>query len=101
MKPLTSPRRIGFAWYDRDNWERLREMSVDPEDLDSSFDEWEVSAIEAECELIALGQEVVRVPVTAEGLAAWCKATKRPLNRAARAAYVSQILTKQAPDGKV
>lgn len=101
MKSLRATQRIGFAWYDREQWERLRDLSVDPEDLDPSFDDWEASAIEAECELLANGHEVLRVRITAEGLSAWCKANKEPLNRAARAAYVSHLLAVHPPDGKV
>ena len=98
---MTSNLRIGFAWYTRRDWEHLRDKSVDPEELDASFDEWEFSAIETECQFQAMGREVHRIAVTAEGLVAWCKANRRPLDRAARAAYVSHLMELHALGGKV
>src|SRR5687768_11249788 len=95
------PERIALAWYDREQWELLRDRSIDPEELDSSFDEWELNAVQAECELRARGIEVLRVPVTAQALSSWCKSRNRPLNRAARAAFVAHLFRLQSLGGKV
>lgn len=88
--PTTLPQQIAFAWYDREQWELLRELSVDPEELNDSFDQWELTAIQAESEMLAKGFNVKRFPVIAKELVAWCQAKAHPLNRAARSKFVAE-----------
>jgi hypothetical protein len=77
---------------DREGWERLRELAVDREQLDDSFDAWERGAQAAIAELAAMGRVVRKVPIDIEALLAWCQAQDRPLDSAARAEYVTHLL---------
>ena len=89
---LTTPHPpIAFAWYSRNDWLQLWEAAPDREDLDASFDEWELAAIEAELELKTRGAPVVRVYIDASSFLAWCAKKRRPPNRASRTAYVADV----------
>jgi hypothetical protein len=84
------PRKMNvlLAWYTREAWEALRSVAPDKHALDDSFDEWELAAVEAECQLLAEGQAVSRVMIEPELFLAWCKAEGRLPDRAARSAFV-------------
>ena len=91
MDLTTSYPPIAFAWYSRKDWEQLWQAAPDREDLDASFDEWELAAIEAELELKTSGASVTRVYVDASSFLAWCAKKRRPPDRASRTAYVSDL----------
>lgn len=92
---------IGLAWYDREQWELLRQAAADPNDLDDSFDEWEINAVQVECELRLQGRQVERVPITAADLLAWCMASRRPVDRAARSEFAAELMRLHGSGGKV
>jgi len=89
---IAADAELGLAWYTREGWERLRELAVDREQLDDSFDAWERGAHAAIAELAEIGRVVRKVPIDFEALLAWCQAQDRPLNSAARAEYVTHLL---------
>ena len=59
---IAADAELGLAWYTREGWERLRELAVDREQLDDSFDAWERGAQAAIAELAAMGRVVRKVP---------------------------------------
>jgi hypothetical protein len=89
---IAADAELGLAWYTREGWERLRELAVDREQLDDSFDAWERGAQAAITELAAMGRIVRKVPIDLEALLAWCQAQDRPLEASARAEYVTHLL---------
>jgi hypothetical protein len=89
---IATDAELGLAWYTREGWERLRELAVDREQLDDSFDAWERGAQAAIAELAAMGRTVRKVPIDLEALLAWCRTQDRPLDSAARAEYVTHLL---------
>jgi hypothetical protein len=95
-----SRNKFAFAWYDREPWELLRVLSVDPQDLDDTFEQWELAAIRAEAEFLAQGCQVQRFLVTAAELQAWCRASRRPLDRASRSKFVAERAHLQAQAGR-
>jgi hypothetical protein len=84
--------QLGLAWYTRAGWERLCELAADRDALDESFEDWEDSALVAINELTTAGQQIRKIPVDVEALAVWCRQHGRPLDSAARAAYVTHLL---------
>jgi hypothetical protein len=82
----------GVAWFDRDQWERLRDVAEDPDRLEDSYDEWVAMAERACADFEAQGMLIERVPVDAEALVAWCNEHERPIDGAARAEFVAKEL---------
>jgi hypothetical protein len=77
----------GIAWYRRDQWTRLRNLAVDSDNLEESYEEWLTGAQRTLVEMAASGVRARRVDIDVETLVQWCKVERRPLDSAARAAY--------------
>jgi hypothetical protein len=79
----------GVAWYDREQWEQLRDVVSDPARLEDSYEAWVAMAERAISELEQAGMLIERVPIDADGLVAWCHEKTRPIDGEARAEYAS------------
>ena len=84
----------GVAWFDREQWQRLREVAADPERLEESYEAWVAMAERAIRHLEATGMLIERVPVDTEELIAWCKDRTRPIDGSARAEFAARQLRK-------
>jgi len=89
---------VGFAWFDRDQWQRLTEVVEDRGELDDTFEQWERSALDALRTLERRGQRAEKVFVNVEALVSWCKSKSLPVSGQSRAQYVSFLLRER--DGK-
>lgn len=90
---------FGMAWYRPDQWQRLREVSSDAEDLEDSYDEWFELAEERMRDLREAGARAERVQIDVEELARWCDAEECPVDAAGRARYAAHLLrSREASD---
>jgi len=85
----------GCAWYRAEQWERLREVSVDGEDLEETYAEWVASAEESLRKMRQVGIYAEKIEVDVEELLAWCRAQGREVDGAARAAYAAEMLRRR------
>ena len=92
---IESPDRmvLGFAWYRPDQWQRVREISADADDLHDNYLEWLQSAEERFQELRSSGLRVEKVEVHSEELLLWCNARGLEINGEARSLYVAERLS--------
>ena len=74
--------KLGVAWYKPDQWERLREVSEDREDIEETFDEWQVNAKKGIRLMQSQGIIPEKVLVDVEELLAWCSGKGLPPNPA-------------------
>lgn len=84
--------QVGFAWFTRDQWQRLTEVVDDRNELDDSFEQWERHALAALYKLESQGHSVRKVMVDVEAFVAWCRARGRRIEGTARADYVTALL---------
>jgi hypothetical protein len=92
-KPSTRPPGvIGFPWYRREEWDRLRAAAVDPAIFEQSYEQWEASAIVTLRNLRAQGFRVSKVDIALAELQAWCRKHNRPLDGAARGEFATRQL---------
>ncbi len=80
--------KTGVAWYRREQWDRLLEISTDSHELESTFFEWVKQANEGLKDLERAGLSVEKVDVDVEELLKWCHSNNRPVNSEARSKYV-------------
>jgi len=86
------PTEIGaaIAWYREDQWERLREISADRDQLDETYAEWVVKAEEVVKQLAAQGLSIEKVEIDLDDLERWCAARGIPIDSRARASYAAE-----------
>jgi len=59
---------LGVAWYSPTQWQQIREVSADAEQLETTFQEWLVAAEQAFEKMTALGIAPIKVPIEAQDL---------------------------------
>ncbi len=83
---------LGVCWYQSGQWERLREISEDRNDLEETYEEWRKNAHKTIQDLESEGHRIQKVKIDLEELVIWCNEKRIPINMAARAEYVSTLL---------
>jgi hypothetical protein len=83
---------VGCAWYRAEQWDRLREISVDRDKLEKTHAEWVASAEESLRGMRKVGMRVEKVEVDVEELLAWCEARQLDVDGGARAKYAAEML---------
>ena len=93
-KPNESQNRIlvGVAWYRPEQWQRIRDISVDAVDMHDSYEEWLRSAEQNIKEISISGLDLEKVDVNSEQLILWCNIRGLEVNGQARSQYVSERL---------
>ncbi len=79
----------GIAWYRREQWQRLRQISADVEFLEETYEEWLKEATKALGELEKAGVSVTKVDVDVEELLKWCKDQGIAVDGGSRSRFVA------------
>jgi hypothetical protein len=80
----------GVAWYRPEQWERLREVSEDVDNLEETYDAWLKTAERLIRDGIPADVRVEKIDVDVEEVLAWCNVLGLPMNTASRARFVSE-----------
>ena len=92
QKSGSIPAIVGVAWYSPSQWQRLRDVSADPDQLEETHREWVACYERATLELAAQGLKVVKVRVDVSELEQWCRDKNLTIDGAARAQYVLETV---------
>ena len=87
MKPM-----FGFAWYRKEQWDRLLSVSSDRDSLEATFEEWLEIAQKRFKEFKRGGHDVRQVDVDVEELIRWCQKRKKPIDGNARSEFAADKL---------
>jgi len=85
----------GVAWYRREQWAALRELSVDSDTLEPTYDEWLEIAEEALRSMRKAGIDPRRIEVDVFDLKRWCDSQGFALDQSARARYAADVLSRE------
>ncbi len=91
--------RVGVAWYRPEQWERLREISIDKDVLEETHEEWMQNAEKALQEFRRQGVEPLKVDVDVEELLRWCESRGIAVDGEARSGYTAANL-RRISEGK-
>ena len=92
--------RLAIAWYSRDQWETLKSVAADPDNLDDSYETWVRALQRTRRQLRAQGIEPERVEVKVHDLVEWCREAGRPVDGGARAEYAAELLWRRDHPGE-
>lgn len=91
---------FGVAWYRPEQWQRLREISIDKDGLEETYQEWVEGAEKAMRELRRQGVQPEKVDVDVEELLRWCQTQNVPVNGESRSNYVAVKMQEQEARGR-
>lgn len=91
-RPNEKTQAVGVAWYRREQWPRLLEISADRDTLEDSYDEWLAHASNTFEFLKRNDLSPIQVDIDTEELLAWCRARNLPVNADARTNYTAGIV---------
>src|SRR5229473_4654882 len=80
----------GVAWYRPEQWQRLREVSEDVENLEETYDAWLQTAERMIHDGIPNDVIVEKIDIDVEEVLAWCNVQGLPMNASSRARFVSE-----------
>ena len=80
---------FGVAWYSDDQWKKLKEVSVDSQDLEKTYDEWLFHAEKQIKQMKSKGIQITKVPVNIDDLIGWCKDHDMPIDGKARSLFTT------------
>ena len=83
----TDSNRIGVAWYRREQWDRLLEISSDPDQLEDTYEEWQTMAEQNLKKLAQHGYMLRKVDIDVEELLRWCNSKNRSVDGGARSEF--------------
>jgi ribosomal protein S16 len=95
MKNQKRIENVGIVWYTPEEWERMKQISIDSERLEDSFKEWESMAQKTLNDMKATGIAGTKVFIKAEEFFVWCKIHSLPVDAASRSRYVSELMSKR------
>ena len=92
MKKTSNETKIvsGVAWYRPEQWQRLREVSEDVDNLEETYDAWLKTAERLIRDGIPADVVVEKIDIDVEEVLAWCNVRGLPMNTASRAQFVSE-----------
>ena len=74
----------GVAWYRPEQWQRLRDVSEDVDNLEETYEAWLQTAERMLRDGIPAGVVVERVDIDVEEVLAWCNVRGLPMNAPVR-----------------
>lgn len=89
-KPATV--KAAVAWYKPDQWQRLREISEDRDELEETYVKWQIIAEKALKDFAARGLPVTKITVDTEDLLLWCNESGQKVNGKSRSQYAFWLL---------
>jgi hypothetical protein len=88
--------KLGIGWYRKEQWARLRSVSTDAKELETSYEDWVANAEKALLSLRAEGADAVKVDIDVEELIRWCQSKKMSVNAQSRSQFVAEQLMRSA-----
>ena len=95
-KPTNETQLVtGVAWYRPEQWQRLRDVSEDVDNLEETYDAWLQTAERMLREGISPGVMVERVDIDVEEVLAWCNVRGLPMNAQSRTLFVAERMSQK------
>jgi hypothetical protein len=88
---------VAVGWYDAVHWTKLKQVAVDADSLDDSYEAWKRNAESFERELRQKGIEIQRVHIDVDALIAWCQSRNKKIDGEARSEYAAQLAAGDKP----
>lgn len=92
--------KVGVAWYRKEQWSQLLQISEDAEQLEGTYEEWLGIASEHMTQIEAAGIPAQKVDLDVNELLAWCQSRGLPVNAESRARFTAEKVRAQSEEPK-
>jgi hypothetical protein len=82
---------VFVAWYKEDEWEKLRSVSADADQLEKTYEEWVAHARKVMRDASAANLWLIKVRVGVDELVAWCAEKGLRVDGQARAHFAAEM----------
>jgi hypothetical protein len=82
-------RKIAFAWYLPEDWQKLLDISSDRDELEDSYEEWLMQAEEGFRKTREAGMDVTKIFINLDELAKWCHENNLDINSDSRSNFAA------------
>lgn len=83
--------KIGFAWFDRENYDELKALFTDGDSLPDTFDQWQTLAERGVDQLRREGKIVIKAYLDPKTFPEWCRSRGLDINSAARRKFAAEF----------
>ncbi|MCM2569731.1 hypothetical protein NAT65_01425 [Achromobacter xylosoxidans] len=80
---------LGMSWYSRENYERVKALSDDPEVFPNTFDSWQKLAQAGFDKFTAQGHLVIKADINPETFPQWCRDNGHRVDAKGRIAFAN------------
>lgn len=80
---------IGVGWYKKEQWQLLREVSEDSDNLEDTFHEWVANANDSIKKLSNSGCRFAKIEIDVTELLEWCSKQKLAVNGTSRSNFIA------------
>lgn len=95
MSEKKIPMYAGIVWYKEDQYDELRKLFKDGDDLPPTFSAWLARAGQDIEDAGRKGLTVKKVIVDLVEFPAWCRATGHDVDNKGRTAYIGEIIARE------
>ena len=86
---------IGTAWYIKSEWEKMKNISMDKDIFEKTFEEWEQHALKSFNNLKLEKFKVEKVYIKSEEFFTWCKFKGLTCNAKSRSKYTAERISQK------
>ncbi len=90
---------LGIAWYREGDWDLLRKVSTDADELEETYAEWVSFASAQYAKFRSAGVRVAKVDIDIHELIAWCRDRHRPVDADSRSEFTAHKTAELYPSG--
>ncbi|MHC4441404.1 MAG: hypothetical protein ACYTF1_12795 [Planctomycetota bacterium] len=83
---------VGVAWYSSEQWDLLRSVSDDVDELEETYDDWIACAEKTTAQLEEQSIKIHKVHVDVDEIVEWCKENNKPVDAHARSEFTTHKL---------
>ena len=79
---------VGVVWYTKDEWGKMKDICIDKERFEETYEDWEAMVARTVAEMKKAGLKAIKVYVTADEFRDWCAHYSYPMDASSRSRFI-------------
>lgn len=95
--PYIPTRAIGFAWFRREDYPRIRQIMADADEMPPTWEKWFYGAEKRFKHLAQHGIAIEKVVLDPDVFSRWCEARGLNIDAEARSTFAGEVVARKHP----